>query len=91
MRYIVAYDITETKRRTRLRKNLLRFGNAVQFSVFECDLVPRQLERMKKTIAAIIDRHQDNVRIYPMCEKCADFVDVFGGNPLEKNEIFYVI
>ena len=91
MRYIVSYDITETKRRTRLRKNLLRFGNAVQFSVFECDLVPRELERMKKTIAAIIDRREDNVRIYPMCGKCANFAEIFGGKPLEKNEIFYVI
>ncbi len=91
MRYIVSYDITETKRRTRLRKNLLRFGNAVQFSVFECDLVPRELERMKKTIVAIIDKRTDNVRIYPMCEKCANSVDFFGGKPLEKNEIFYVV
>lgn len=91
MRYIVSYDITETKRRTQLRKNLLRFGNGVQFSVFECDLVPRELERMKKTIAAIIDKREDNVRIYPMCEKCANSVDVYGGKPLEKNEIFYVI
>ena len=91
MRYIVSYDITETKRRTRLRKNLLRFGNGVQFSVFECDLVPRELERMKKSIAAIIDKCEDNVRIYPICEKCANSVDVYGGKPLEKNEIFYVI
>lgn len=91
MRYIVCYDITETKRRTRLRKNLLRFGNAAQYSVFECDLAPRQAQRMKKTIAAIIDKNEDNVRIYPMCEQCANFVDVFGGKPLEKNEVFYVV
>ncbi|HEY0428575.1 MAG TPA: CRISPR-associated endonuclease Cas2 [Pyrinomonadaceae bacterium] len=91
MRYVVSYDVTETKRRTRLRKNLLRFGNAVQFSVFECDLTPRELARMKKTIGLIIDKRTDNVRIYPMCEKCAGFADVYGGKPLEKNEICYVI
>lgn len=91
MRYVVSYDITETKRRTRLRKNLLRFGNPVQYSVFECDLSPRELARMKKTIVAIIDKKNDNVRIYPMCEKCADFADLFGGKPLEKHEILYVV
>ncbi len=91
MRYIVSYDITETKRRTRLRKNLLRFGNPVQYSVFECDLAARQFVNMKKTIAAIIDKNLDNVRIYPLCEKCANFADVFGGKPLEKSELIYVV
>lgn len=91
MRYVVCYDIPETKRRTQLRKNLLRFGNPRQYSVFECDLSPRELERLKKTIKAIISLDEDNVRIYPLCEKCLNFVDFFGGKPFEKAEIFYVV
>jgi CRISPR-associated protein Cas2 len=91
MRYVVCYDIPETKRRTRLRKNLLSFGNPKQYSVFECDLSPRQFERMKKTIKAIIDKEEDNVRIYPLCEKCLNGVEFFGGKPFEKHELMYVV
>jgi len=91
MRYVVCYDIPETKRRTKLRKSLLRFGNPKQYSVFECDLAPRELERLKKTIKAIISLEEDNVRIYPLCERCLDSVEFFGGKPFEKAEIFYVV
>lgn len=91
MRYVVCYDIPDSKRRTGLRKNLLRFGNPKQFSVFECDLAPRELERMKKTIREIIQPEKDNVRIYPLCEKCLGAVEFFGGKPFEKAGIFYVV
>ena len=91
MRYIVCYDIPETKRRTRLRKNLLRFGNPKQYSVFECDLSPRELERMIKTIKTIILLKEDNVRVYPMCERCLSGSEFFDGKPFEKAEICYVV
>ncbi|MCU0239746.1 MAG: CRISPR-associated endonuclease Cas2 [Pyrinomonadaceae bacterium] len=91
MRYVVCYDIPETKRRTRLRKNLLSFGNPKQYSVFECDLSPREFERMKKAIKAIIDKEEDNVRIYPLCEKCLNYVEFFGGKPFEKAELLYIV
>lgn len=91
MRYVVCYDIPLTKRRTTLRKNLLRFGNPKQYSVFECDLSPREFERMKKTIKSIIVPKEDNVRIYPLCEKCLTAVEFFGGKPFEKAEIIYIV
>lgn len=91
MRYVVCYDIPETKRRTRLRKQLLRFGNPKQYSVFECDLTPRELERMLKEIKAVILPKTDNVRIYPMCKSCLNLVEFFGGKPFEKAEGCYVV
>lgn len=91
MRYVVCYDIPETKRRTRLRKSLLRYGNPKQYSVFECDLTPREFERMKKEIKTIIDKDEDNVRIYSLCEKCLNFAEFFGGKPFEKVELMYVV
>lgn len=91
MKYVVCYDIPETKRRTKLRKNLRRFGNPKQFSVFECDLSPRELARMKTVIKEIISRDEDNVRIYPLCERCLTTADFFGGKPFETAEMFYVV
>ena len=39
---VVAYDIEDDKQRTRLHKTLRRFGEPVQFSVFECILTNDQ-------------------------------------------------
>jgi len=91
MQIIIAYDIPENKRRERLRKALLRFGNPVQKSVFECDLSQRHIETMERTIRDIISKKEDNVRYYRICKSCAERVQFFGGKPIAKTEIAYVI
>jgi CRISPR-associated protein Cas2 len=79
MQIVVVYDIPENKRRERLRKALRRFGNAVQKSVFECDLSARQIESMERVIRGIMDASADNVRYYKLCQACTREVEVFGG------------
>ena len=91
MQIVVVYDIPENKRRERLRKSLKRFGNAVQKSVFECDLSQRQIEKMERMIRAIMSETEDNIRYYKICKSCAEEVEVFGGKPLEKTKKAYVV
>lgn len=91
MQIIVCYDISDTKRRTRLRKTLLRFGNPVQFSIFECDLNRRQIERMERAIRDIMSVNEDNIRYYVLCGKCVESVEVFGGKPLMKTKDAYIV
>jgi CRISPR-associated protein Cas2 len=91
MHIVFSYDIPDNKRRERLRKTLLRFGNRVQFSVFECDLTPRQLEQLKKAVMAVIEKSEDNVRYYLICGNCAKSVEVFGGQPLTEAKEVYVV
>lgn len=91
MRTVLVYDITDDKRRTRLRKTMLRFGTPVQYSVFECDLAPRELRRMEKAVRAVMKKDEDNVRYYPLCRGCAQGAEVFGGRPLTERKDVYVI
>lgn len=91
MHVVFSYDITDNKRRERLRKTLLRFGLPVQYSVFECDLTQRQLEQMKKAVKAVIETSEDNVRYYLICGSCAKSVEVFGGKPLMEAKKLYVV
>jgi CRISPR-associated protein Cas2 len=39
---VVSYDITDDKRRVRMAKTLLGYGQRVQYSVFEAHLTQRQ-------------------------------------------------
>jgi CRISPR-associated protein Cas2 len=91
MHIIVVYDIPDNKRRERLRKALLRFGNSVQRSVFEFDLTARQLETMDKVIRGIMSVAEDNVRYYSMCKSCVLSVEVFGGEPLIQTKAAYIV
>ncbi|MCG3158179.1 MAG: CRISPR-associated endonuclease Cas2 [bacterium] len=78
MLYLVSYDIVDTSQRTRLAKRLLNFGKRVQYSVFECQLEPQQLEQMKQQALPFVDLEQDSLRLYRLCENCAASVESFG-------------
>jgi CRISPR-associated protein Cas2 len=91
MPLVLAYDISDDKRRERLRKTLLRFGTPVQYSVFECDLSPRQLQRMRKAVLEVIELPEDNVRYYQLCRGCVQSAEVFGGRPVTRRNPVYVI
>ncbi len=80
MFYLVAYDIPNNKRRTKLFKKLKGFGFPVQFSLFECDLDGQLLIRLKEVIGGIAKSGEDNVRIYPLCGDCRkNFFAIDGG------------
>lgn len=66
---LVCYDVntTEADGRKRLRKVAKAcegYGQRVQNSVFECTLSDALLEKLRAKLLDIIDREQDNLRIY---------------------------
>ena len=67
---VIAYDISDNRRRTRLHKTLKHFGFAVQESVFECHLTDAQLGHLKAVAASVVDPRLDQVRFYYLCEAC---------------------
>ena len=69
--YVVAYDISDDRRRTRLFKTLKRYGTAVQESVFECHLTADQFVKMRRDVEVVIDPRLDQVRYYDLCQQCA--------------------
>lgn len=77
---VVAYDISDDKRRTLLHKKLKAYGLAVQYSVFECLLARDQIKHMKKMIAETIQTQAgDRVRYYNLCESCRGRIQATDG------------
>ena len=69
MDVLVTYDIadTETTGASRLRRIAdicEKYGQRVQFSVFECRLSKTRLARLVGEVEDIIDRERDSVLIY---------------------------
>jgi CRISPR-associated protein Cas2 len=89
MFYIVSYDITDDRKRTKVAKTMLDFGTRVQYSVFECIINEEKLlEKMVAKLSKFIS-DEDSVRIYALCAKCNKVVKVLGrGNVTKDKEVF---
>ena len=81
MRYVIAYDISDDRRRTRLAHALEQWGNRVQYSVFECELTGRELVALLADVEAIATLALDRVRIYRLCAGCAAEAVTLGLHP----------
>lgn len=88
---VVSYDIPDDRRRTRVMKTLKDYGAHVQYSVFECDLKPDDLKRMRERLERLIDKRQDNVRFYRLCENCLRRTQVVGRERVKHMKDFYVL
>jgi len=61
--YIVSYDISDDKRLRQVFKTMRAYGDHLQFSVFECQLNPTDLVRLRAELAGIIHHTLDQVLI----------------------------
>ena len=62
-RYLVTYDISDDKRRNNVFKALRDRGDHVQFSVFLCELNPREYALLKGQIQEFVHQREDQVLI----------------------------
>lgn len=68
--YVVAYDVSDDKRRTKVVKVLEGLGTRVNLSVFECMLTDTQYRRMCGQLEKIAIRNEDHINVYPLCTEC---------------------
>ncbi|SHL00686.1 CRISPR-associated endonuclease Cas2 [Fibrobacter sp. UWB12] len=66
MKYLVAFDVCNSRRRREMVKLCLSTGFRVQKSVFESFMEHSQLERFEENAERIIDPETDSVRLYPI-------------------------
>ncbi len=88
--YVVAYDIPDDRRRTRIHKTLLGFGKWTQYSLFECFLTKKQLILLRSKLAEHLVPQEDSVRFYPLCANCVARVETVGG-PQPEEELLFVV
>jgi CRISPR-associated protein Cas2 len=81
--YVIAYDVTDDSRRTRLASLLLDYGDRVQKSVFEADLNATEMQEMIEQAAKYIAAG-DSLRIYPLCQSCLANIRSIGRKETER-------
>ena len=88
--YVIAYDIPDDKRRTKVHKILLGYGKWTQYSLFECFLTRKQLILLRAKLKEHLVPRQDSVRFYPLCANCVSKVETVGGPPPADTVLFIV-
>src|SRR2546423_3853707 len=83
--YVVAYDIPDDKRRTKVHKVLTGFGQWTEFSLFECFLTKKEVLQMRAKLEQHLDSRTDRVRIYMICDACLAKIETVGiPEPIEQ-------
>lgn len=70
MKYLIAYDIKDDKKRKKVSDILEGFGFRVNYSVFECETNKTKLKKMIANIEKYINKKEDSVRFYHICQNC---------------------
>jgi len=76
--FLILYDITDDRRRTRLHKLLESFGAGFQLSVFEARLSEMQRIRLEHGIKRVINKEEDKVAVVKLCQNCLRTVSLIG-------------
>ncbi|SDH48089.1 CRISPR-associated endonuclease Cas2 [Pseudonocardia oroxyli] len=89
---VVAYDITDDRRREDVAMLLSGYGPRVQLSVFECELRSvEELRQLKAEIRARIDTLEDQVRLYPTSEQSFAERAIIGARVVEERADYWIV
>ncbi len=88
--YVIAYDIPNDRRRTKVHNILCGFGRWTQYSLFECYLDAKELITLRHKLDKYLKEDEDSVRFYTLCEKCLAKTETVGGSKLEEEQVYIV-
>ena len=61
--FIISYDVSDDKRRGKIFDQLEGCGDRAQFSVFFCQLNPRELAQLRADLTGILHHGEDQILI----------------------------
>ncbi|MFT4035238.1 MAG: CRISPR-associated endonuclease Cas2 [Patulibacter sp.] len=90
MRYVIAYDIGDDRRRQRVYATLDRVGDRMQGSVWELDVDATALADVLDRVVSIIDPAIDSILVYRVCASCVNASIAAGAAPAQSLDPFVI-
>lgn len=81
-RYLLAYDVRNSKRLRRVHGVAKDYGDPLQYSVFVCDLTKAELVFLKQDLLGEINAKEDSISIFDLGAptgrgiECVEFIGV---------------
>lgn len=77
--YLISYDMSNDRLRNKVAKELSNYGKRVQYSVFECPISQKQLDKLYQELAKLMAGEEEgSIRIYSICANCMDKLSIIG-------------
>lgn len=90
MLHLVAYDVRNPRRLAKVAKICKDYGFRVEYSVFECDLSPEDLDEMISDLEVVMDMEIDTLIVYRICATCVEKIMGFGTVSRPGKILFYM-
>ena len=87
---LIAYDIANPKRLSRVAKHCEDYGLRIQYSVFECRLEADAFNRFWLGLNNLINPAEDRVTAYKVCASCAKDIHDAGVQTHSQKVVAYV-
>ena len=84
---IIAYDISNNRKRQKVAKFLEQYGSRANKSVFECFITPKQTTEIKLKIEKLINKQTDTILFYTLCKNCIKNITTLGNDFMEYDTI----
>ena len=68
--YVIAYDISDDRRRSQVAAVLQAYGDRIQRSVFICTTEPELITEIRLRVAGTIKSETDSVYVFRQCATC---------------------
>jgi CRISPR-associated protein Cas2 len=90
--YLICYDIEDDRERTRVAKLFERYGERVQYSVFEVHLARQgQLDTIKEELRGILSAPDAEVRFYRLTVDALADSSRLDGTPLGRRNLVVIL
>lgn len=89
--YLVCYDISDDRTRTRVHQALGAYGDPVQYSVFQVRLKSdnelRDLTQELRELGVV----DEELRLYRLCDRCLANSHSLGGRPVDEHSSMVLV
>jgi CRISPR-associated protein Cas2 len=89
--HIIAYDISDDRRRARVAAILQAYGDRIQRSVFVATIDTGQLNEARERISQIIDPGTDSVYVFRQCAACWEAVGIYGQATVAGQALYWAV
>ena len=91
MKYLLAFDISNGRRRNAVVRCCLAHGFRVQKSVFEIFMERSNVDEFEDRMLQMIDENSDSVRIYPLDSEADQGIRIVGNGKRIEQQKFRII
>lgn len=87
---VVAYDVSNSRKRTKIAKMLENYGERINLSVVECMLTQERFVKLREKMGKHIDLQTDKVVYYTICVDCFTKVIYYPDRVMDKPQTYTV-